>query len=316
MNAPDISVVMAVRNGGERLVPSLKSVLSQTDVSLEVIVVDDGSTDVTPDELELWSQKDRRVRVLTNDRNRGLTLSLIRGCAEARGRYIARHDCGDRSLPGRLASQCRALEENAKLAFVSGWTQYVSLHGEPLYAHRGTGRASASKPIIDLSARYGVIDGPTHHGTVMFRREAYEAVGGYREAFYYGQDWDLWYRLAENGLYRTLPAYIYEATLGPDDISMRNKDRQTRIGALSLRALQCRQAGLSDDLVLAEAANIRPGTCEHVMGSPAAGHYFVGECLRRRGQSAAALREYRDALRRDPWHWRARVRLIQTWFTQ
>jgi hypothetical protein len=96
---------------------------------------------------------------------------------------------------------------------------------------------------------------------------------------------------------------------------MRHKARQERIGALSLRALHARQQGLLEDEVLAEAAAIRPGAGASAEGSPGAGHYFIGECLRRGRQPAAAQREYRAALQRDPWHWRARVRLLQSRLT-
>lgn len=302
---------MGVRNGGQRLVATIDSVLSQSGVSFEFVVVDDGSSDETTELLAGLASTDARLRVLRNDPGLGLTRSLIRGCAASRGRFIARQDCGDRSLPGRLEAQRRAFDEAEGLIFVSGWTRYVSVQNELLYIQRGSGRAKNACAVVDLTMRHGVIDGPTHHGSVMFRRDVYEASGGYREAFYFGQDWDLWFRLAERGLYRNLGIEIYEASISPDDLSMRNKTRQEKIGALSREALQLRQAGFPDTPVLARAAEIRPTSTGSQCVSSGAGHYFIGECLRRNGMLNSAMREYREALRRDPWHWRARLRLLQ-----
>jgi glycosyltransferase involved in cell wall biosynthesis len=101
MPVPRISVVTSVYNGERYLRESLESVLSQEGVDLELIVVDDGSEDSTPEILADSATRDPRLRVLTQE-NRGLTVALIRGCAEARGEFIARHDLDDLSLPGRL----------------------------------------------------------------------------------------------------------------------------------------------------------------------------------------------------------------------
>src|SRR5690349_20597011 len=100
-SAPAVSVVMGVYNAASDVEPSVRSVLEQRDVDLEFIIVDDGSTDSTAATLERLASADRRVRVL-HQANQGLTRALIRGCAAARGTYIARQDNGDLSLPGRL----------------------------------------------------------------------------------------------------------------------------------------------------------------------------------------------------------------------
>ena len=116
--SPNISVVMGVYNGAANLRDTVQSVLSQEGVDLEFVIVDDGSTDSTPVLLEEVARTDRRVRVARQS-NLGLTRALIRGCAEARGEFIARQDCGDLSLPGRLLTQIRTMESHPDATLMS-----------------------------------------------------------------------------------------------------------------------------------------------------------------------------------------------------
>src|SRR6266542_368310 len=153
------------------------------------------SSDSTPGVLAEYVRRDPRIRVI-RQQNAGLTRALIAGCAIARGRYIARHDAGDISERTRFELQKRLLDADDGVAFVSCWTAFLGPKLEPLYDSRGSGRSSNAVRILDPASKHGVIDGPTHHGSVVFRRDAYQRAGGYRSEFYYGQDWDLWYRLA------------------------------------------------------------------------------------------------------------------------
>ncbi len=90
----------------------------------------------------------------------------------------------------------------------------------------------------------------------MFRRDAYERAGGYRAAFYYGQDYDLWYRLAELGKFLYIDEVLYTARITPDSITGAARERQLAIGELSREALAARQRGEPDTEVLARAAAI------------------------------------------------------------
>jgi len=118
MSAPEVSVVMSVYNGAEHLETTLASILSQEGCEFEFIVVDDGSTDGTSRILDEWAARDSRLRII-HQQNTGLTRALIRGCAEARGEFIARQDAGDVSLPGRLAAQCACLRTHTDTVMVS-----------------------------------------------------------------------------------------------------------------------------------------------------------------------------------------------------
>jgi glycosyltransferase involved in cell wall biosynthesis len=115
---PDISVVMGVYNGADRLCETIESVLSQEGVSLEFIVIDDGSTDGSAVVLDNYACHDARVRILHQE-NQGLTRALITGCEAARGKYIAPQDAGDISLPNRLRLQQAVLDQHEDCTFVS-----------------------------------------------------------------------------------------------------------------------------------------------------------------------------------------------------
>ena len=160
-----ISIVMPVYNAAPTLGDTIESILRQTEPGFELVIVDDASDDDTAQILARYAAGDARVRVLRNAENAGVTRSLIAGCAAARGQYIARHDAGDLSLPARLEKQAALLDASSEVAFVACWTEFVGPELEHLYEHRGT---------LD----------PTHHGSVMFRSDAYEKAGGYRAQFY------------------------------------------------------------------------------------------------------------------------------------
>ncbi|MBV9497536.1 MAG: glycosyltransferase family 2 protein [Acidobacteria bacterium] len=300
----DVSVVMGVYNGAATLRATLESILAQEDVDFEIVVVDDGSTDDTPAILRSFLQ----VRTITQA-NAGLTRALIAGCAAATGKYIARHDTGDFSHPRRLAIQQEALDDDPSLAFVSCWTEYVGPELEPLFTSRGSGMAKEAIDILDLEAEHGVIDGPTAHGAVMFRRDAYERVGGYRAQFYFGQDWDLWYRLAEVGKFRMIEQALFTVMIEPSTISSSSREAQMECARLTHAALLARHQRGSDAAELAEAATIKRST-KKSKGAGAAGLYFIGEALRRNRDRRARL-YLRRAIAQSPFMAKAWIRYLQ-----
>lgn len=304
-----ISVVMGVYNGAATLGATLDSILGQTEGDFECIVVNDGSTDATPAILADYASRDPRIRVI-RQANSGLTRALIAGCAAARGIYIARHDAGDLSDPRRFALQKHALDADPTVVFVSSATQYAGPELEPLWITRPTGVALQPAHVLDLTIPGALTDGPTHHGSVMFRRDAYERAGGYRAAFYYGQDFDLWLRLAELGKFQGIDDVLYTARITPDSISGSARSRQEELGRLSRAALDARQRGESEAGILARAAAITrvPGRSTSSRGN---GLYFIGEALRRNGDRRAR-RYLRQSIAAWPWSMRAWIRYFQS----
>lgn len=308
MASVKISVVLAAYNAAPELPATIDSVLAQTETDFELIVVDDGSADNTSAVLARYS--DPRIRVIHQE-NQGLTRALVRGCAEARGMYIARHDTGDASRPERLEEQAALLDASDEVVLVSCWTEFVGPRDEHLYDERGNGLANRPMSILDPSLPHGLRDGPTSHPSVMFRRDAYERAGGYRAAFYYGQDWDLWYRLGAIGKFQMVPKKLYVARVTPTAISATARGTQGALAKLSERAMRMRLHDEADDAVLELAAKIRPSRSRVTRVGRARSLYFIGEALRR-NRDPRARRYFVDALLSWPLLGKAWVRIVQS----
>ncbi len=309
-DSPDVSVVMGVYNGASHLRETIDSVLTQEDVSLEYVIVNDGSTDESPKILNEYATIDSRVRVILQE-NQGLTKALMRGCAESRGRYIARQDVGDVSLPRRLTLQTQALDANDKLAFVSCWTEFCGPEWEHLYFIKGTGIARVPILVLGGSDNPTLADGPYHHGSVMFRKESYCKAGGYRSEFYFAQDWDLWYRLAESGQFQVIEQTLYRVRISPGSISTENKKAQDTLGELALCALAQRKRGFADQDILVVANDIRPGNNKTTPRlNRGRSLYFIGECLRKNGDRRS-LGYFRRAIQEEPLFLKSWIRILQ-----
>lgn len=295
MQLPDISVVIGIYNAERYLRDSLDSILAQEGVAFELIVVDDGSNDATPELLRDYALRDGRLRVITQP-NAGLTRALIAGCAAAQGRYIARQDADDLSMPGRLLAQQRMLDADDTLAFVSCWSEVMGPEGEPLLLYRRPAGTEAA-------TRQLMVDriGPPGHGSVMMRRAAYEQVGGYREKFYFAQDSDLWLRLAQVGKLDYVQRVLYRYRIAADSISGRLHARKLPYARLIDELHAARQRGEDDTGLLAAA--VLPGRGSGAEGEPKSSsgmtQYFIGRCLMARRDPRA--RQYlRAALHDDP----------------
>jgi len=202
---PKISVLMAVHNGGPHLEEALKSIFRQTYQNYEFLIIDDASTDETPQILN--NLDDFRVRIITNPKNLGLTKSLNLGLREARGKYIARMDADDLSLPHRLERQLEFLEKNPVHVLVGSSYYHIDESG---------GIKSLIRMLTDdCDLRTGLLQQNWFgHGSVMMRKDAVIQAGGYDERFTYSQDYDLWLRLADSHRLANLaePLYCWRET--------------------------------------------------------------------------------------------------------
>jgi hypothetical protein len=309
-NTPDVSVVMGVYNGARHLAASIESVLAQEGVALELIVIDDASTDGTAEILESFARGDSRVRIVRQEENRGLTRALIAGCAVARAPLIARQDVGDLSDPRRFALQKAMFDSSEKVLFASCATLYVGPALERLWVARPRGSALQPAMVLDLSDPLVLTDGPTHHGSVMFRRDAYFRAGGYRAAFRFAQDFDLWFRLAELGQFQITPEVLYTARIEVGSISTVARAQQFQLAALSRATLEARQRGESEEPFLARAAAVQKIQGRPSRRSQAAGLYFIGEALRR-NRDPRARGYFRQALVTWPLSMRTWIRMAQ-----
>jgi glycosyltransferase involved in cell wall biosynthesis len=197
-SVPIVSVVLPVRNGATFIAPAVDSILTQQDVSFELIVVDDGSADDTPTLLAIRS--DPRMRVLRREGG-GLVAALNSGIVEARGRYIARMDGDDVSLPGRLAAQVALLDADASVDLVHASANIIDETGRHHSVLAAVNMTRDERRAVLLGERAGA---PIVHPTVMMRRSMIEALGGYRHSPI-SEDHELWLRAVDRFGFRAMP---------------------------------------------------------------------------------------------------------------
>ncbi len=227
MLTPRISVVLAIYNGERHLDDAVRSVLGQTFTDFELIIVDDGSTDSTARLLAGWTTADPRVRVVRQE-NRGLTASLNIGVGMASGTYIARQDADDVSMPDRFARQASHLDADAAVAAVGSSAAVIDRTGATVGGLTAAVGAQAVRTGL-LTLRTTPV-----HGSMMMRREALLAVGGYRDAFRAGQDYDLWLRLSERFDLDNLPGVLYQWRLDRDSVYTSRRALQLKYAAIAL----------------------------------------------------------------------------------
>jgi glycosyltransferase involved in cell wall biosynthesis len=237
---PAVTVLMAVHNGERHLRESIESVFAQTFADFELLVVDDGSTDATPEILSGYA--DPRLRVVRNELNLGLTRSLNRGLAESRGRYVARQDADDVSAPERLKRQVTFLDANVDVRLLA--SSHVRIRED------GSVIAVRSAPTDATAIRWRLLFlNAFAHSSVMFRREDDQALGGFSEEFAFAQDYDLWSRLAFTGAVAALPDPLVRyraaddsmtATIAADvdDVDCISRDNMRRLGRAGVHIAQ------------------------------------------------------------------------------
>lgn len=189
---PEISVLMPCRNVEGTVATALGSLSGQTWDDFEVVAVDDGSTDGTPDELTRWAARDRRIRVITTD-PRGIVSALQRGANACRGTLLARMDADDRAAPTRLAAQHAFLRDRPDLDACGTGIRYFPRRHVRAGARRYESwiNAVVTSDAIDRNI---FVECPLPHPTLMIRRRALDAVGGYRDVPW-PEDYDLILRL-------------------------------------------------------------------------------------------------------------------------
>lgn len=120
---PKVTVLMPVYNGEKYLKEAIESILSQTFTDFEFLIINDGSTDGSVDIIE--SYDDERIRLVHNEKNIRLALSLNRGLELSRGEYIARMDCDDIALPERLEKQVSFMDKNPGVGMCGTWIKTI-----------------------------------------------------------------------------------------------------------------------------------------------------------------------------------------------
>ncbi|MFO7653430.1 MAG: glycosyltransferase [Candidatus Krumholzibacteriia bacterium] len=218
-----MTVVIATYNQGRYVGMAIRSILDQDYPCLELIVVDDGSTDETPAVLEEFVD-DPRVRILRQP-NQGQTIAKNRGCREARGKYLGFCDGDDFWLPGKLGTQVPIMEADEGIAVVYGESRWIDSEGRevPTYrAKRYSGQITAQLLIENF------ITFPT----VLVRRSAFEDLGGFDERLTMSIDYDLWLRMSVAHGFRYIPQVFACYRIWDGQMSARVEERLRNAMAL------------------------------------------------------------------------------------
>ena len=238
MEPPAISVLICVFNGERFLRETLESVLGQDLEQMEVVVVDDGSTDRTCEILAEFAAADGRIRIHRQE-NQGLVGARNKGLSLCRSEFVAIIDADDLALPGRFKAQLEYLKSHDDLSAVSSAIQLIDQEGRPIGVRRfPTGVAEVARAMEFSCASCS--------GAAMFRLSHLRQTGGYRAAYAYAEDYDLWLRLCERFKIDNLSEVLTAYRIHEGSITKRNSARQTLCALVARLAHQRRKAGRPD----------------------------------------------------------------------
>ncbi len=259
MPTPIISVLLPMKNAEETVAAAIRSILTQTLQTLELLIIDDGSTDHSHQVVLAAAQGDPRVQCFRGP-GRGIAQALTFALSKARAPLIARMDADDESLPLRLERSVDFLARHPDLAGV-GTQVEVFRDDQPvspnmqLYA-----RWLNSLTTPELLFRDRLVESPLCHPSVLLRRDALEAAGGWQDSVY-PEDWALWLRMLKRK----------NRLCCVDEVLFRWRDHERRLTRTDLR---CRRETLtafradeissalgSTDIVIAGATDLGRALC-------------------------------------------------------
>lgn len=199
---PLISVIMPARNAGNFVVEAVRSIQQQTVTDWEFLIVNDGSTDNTGALLDEFAAKDKRIRVLHNKSGKGISSSLNHLLRIAKGKFIARMDADDISLPDRFAKQLSYLAEHPDVVACGGSAHMID----------GEGKIFAEKMFpTDPEVLYQMIMRmvPIQHPIMMARAHVMKKYR-YDETMSTAEDVDMFFKLLQDGNLGNVPHVIYK----------------------------------------------------------------------------------------------------------
>jgi glycosyltransferase involved in cell wall biosynthesis len=224
--SPGISIIMPVWNGEKYLAAAVDSLLAQTYTDFELLVIDDGSTDRTPEILRAYT--DSRLRVLRLG-HAGIVVALNHGLSQARAEWVARLDADDTSLPRRLELQWQAVNRHPRAVLCHTAVTYSTEDGLLV----GEARLPRSRSFTALRLCYQC---PIVHSTVLFKKSTALAVGGYLPEERHAEDFSLWGRLLEQGEFVALPERLVRFRVHRQSVSQKNLEIQRALaGQIGIR---------------------------------------------------------------------------------
>jgi glycosyltransferase involved in cell wall biosynthesis len=220
--APMVSVLIPAFNRAAYIKETVESVLSQNYESIELIVIDDGSTDGTHEILTRYAE-DGKITLLTHPGcdNRGQAASLNLGLQSAHGEYLAILDSDDLFLPGKIEAQADYLSQHPDVGLVYGMGEGVDGEGHWLYDIHSPDHIEPNDPNAVLLDCYFLLP-----QNALVRRSVYEQVGLFEECFRAAQDHDMLIRIAEKTRFAFIPKKLFQYRRHGDSISNNGQRRR------------------------------------------------------------------------------------------
>lgn len=220
---PLISVLMSVYNAEKYLSDAINSILNQTHRNFEFIIVEDGSLDKSLEICRKYCKQDARIKLIENRVNLGLTKSLNIALGQCRGKYIARMDADDISLPIRFNRQKKYLDFHPEIALVGSFYHEIDEQGS---IQRQNIRFAVEPILVAWKLRF---KNPIPHPPIMFRREVLKKLNGYDEAYPYAQDYDFFFRMSKYFKLSNIPEILFLWRVHDNSISSSRRELQKTI---------------------------------------------------------------------------------------
>ncbi len=223
MPNPLVSVLLPVFNGGRYLDGALRTIACQTIRDLEIVIIDDGSTDDTASIIQRWAVKDRRIRALKNENNLGLIATLNLGLSRVRGDFVARMDADDECHPRRIEKQVNAMWRDPQVDVCGTWVARFNDLTADIVQY----------PTTDANIRCDLIRScPLAHPSVMMRRATIERLGlRYDPARLHAEDLALWATHRNDLVFANLPLVLTRLRKHADQVSHRFRAQQKATSA-------------------------------------------------------------------------------------
>ncbi len=235
---PKVTGLITAYNSGRFIYRSVDSFLTQTFTDFEVVVVDDGSTDGTGAVLDEYARRDPRVRVFHQE-NSGPAGAGNRGFAEARGEYVAILDHDDIAVPDRFAKQVAYLDSHPEVAVVGGGLTVIDV--------RERKRQTDHYPTEPSDMRRALYQGPAiNHSSSMMRLDLIRRIGGYRLAFDYTVDVDLFLRIADHAELASIWDVVVYYRAHANQVTGRHSPVQLLMNEVALELARNRLRGTPD----------------------------------------------------------------------
>jgi len=245
MKNPQVTVLMPVYNGEKYLKEAIGSILNQTFKNFEFLIINDGSTDKSVKIIE--SYNDNRIKLIHNSQNFKIIKTLNRGIGLAKGKYLARMDCDDISLPGRLEKQFHYLENHPEVGVCGTAFKVIDDNGRDVSVVKFPKTSAVIQWLLFFS-------NPLAHPTVMMNTSLVKKIGGYRPEALHCEDYDLWFRLTESSKIINLEEVLLCLRKHNKNISaLFFKDQQDHVAEISQKIIS---AQLKENMPLSDIRQV------------------------------------------------------------